>query len=130
MNGGTCTLYFASHNGGTAVNIRYSILQLVGARYIEHEKDLSSFAGEILQEKGVIVSVPLSEFGLTETSTLVYPKIDTASIIIAFVLWFVFSIVYFSLGIALFAKNPHDIILVFSIVLGWITALSEKFLLK
>ncbi len=38
MNGGSCTLRFMPYNNGTAVNIRYSIAQLNGARYEKHCK--------------------------------------------------------------------------------------------
>ena len=36
MNGGACTIHFMPYQNGTAINIRYSVVQLMGARYKKH----------------------------------------------------------------------------------------------
>ena len=48
MNGGACTVHFMPYNTGTAVNIRYSIAQLYGARYGAHDKEMSAFVTSVL----------------------------------------------------------------------------------
>lgn len=48
MNGGACTLHIMPVNGGSAVNIRYSIVQLCGARCGTHAKNLTEEASRIL----------------------------------------------------------------------------------
>ena len=48
MNGGACTVHFMPYNTGTAVNIRYSIVQLAGARYGAHDKEMSTFVTSVL----------------------------------------------------------------------------------
>lgn len=41
MNGGACTLHFMPLNGGTAVNMRFSLAQGAGARYEKYAQDLN-----------------------------------------------------------------------------------------
>ena len=41
MNGGSCNIHFMPKGNGTAVNIRFSIAQLVGARYEQYAQDLN-----------------------------------------------------------------------------------------
>ena len=41
MNGGACTIHFMPYQNGTAINIRYSVVQLMGARYKKHAQDLT-----------------------------------------------------------------------------------------
>jgi hypothetical protein len=41
MNGGACTLHFMPQGTGTAVNMRFSIAQLMGARYERYAEDLN-----------------------------------------------------------------------------------------
>lgn len=41
MNGGACTVHFMPCKSGTAVNVRYSIAQLVGARYNAYDEELT-----------------------------------------------------------------------------------------
>ena len=43
MSGGACTIHFMPYGTGTAVDLRYSIVQLAGARYGAHDADLSKF---------------------------------------------------------------------------------------
>ncbi len=48
MNGGACTIHFMPHQSGTAVAIRYTVVQLLGARVSKHSSDLTSYADRIL----------------------------------------------------------------------------------
>ncbi len=41
MNGGACTLHFMPYGTGTAVNMRFSVAQLAGARYERYAEDLN-----------------------------------------------------------------------------------------
>ena len=49
MNGGACTIHFMPYQNGTAINIRYSVVQLMGARYKKHAQDLTLYANNILR---------------------------------------------------------------------------------
>ena len=51
MNGGTCHVHFMRYNGGTAVGIRYTIIQLMGARYKKHDQDLTNLVEKYLGMK-------------------------------------------------------------------------------
>ena len=54
MNGGACTIHFMPYKNGTAVDLRFSIVQLVGARYGAYAKNVinkvSEFMGISIQE--------------------------------------------------------------------------------
>ena len=41
MNGGSCNIHLMPYGTGTAVNMRFSIAQLVGARYEAYAEDLN-----------------------------------------------------------------------------------------
>lgn len=124
MNGGRCTLHFSPYNGGTAVNIRYTIVQLVGARYVEHEKDLSSFVEGELKEQGKPAQIPMSVFGLTSDEDVeTVPLIHASDILIAFVLWLVFSVLNYFAGNVYFAHAPEKLVLALSILIGWISSI-------
>lgn len=62
MNGGGCTVRLMPHGRGTAVNVRYSIAQAVGARYEAHGRDLSKFVEAILRVNSVGINIPVEEF--------------------------------------------------------------------
>lgn len=49
MNGGSCTLHFMPMQGGTGVDLRFSIAQLAGARYERYATDLSNTVAAILR---------------------------------------------------------------------------------
>ena len=49
MNGGSCTLHFIPYADGAAVDLRFTLAQLVGARYEAYAKDLTMKASEILR---------------------------------------------------------------------------------
>lgn len=69
MNGGTVTAHFMPYQNGTAVNLRYTIIQAVGARYKAHAKDLTLFADGILQTSGVLIQLDINLFLAYEQQT-------------------------------------------------------------
>jgi hypothetical protein len=68
MNGGSCTLHFLPYQGGTAVNARYSIAQLIGARYAKHEKDMRSFVEKTLGISAQQIDLDIDVFLQQETN--------------------------------------------------------------
>ena len=62
MNGGACTVHFMRYGTGTAVNIRYSIVQVAGARYGAHDAELSSFVTAALGVPVQDLNVPPEVF--------------------------------------------------------------------
>ena len=48
MNGGSCSIHFMPYGSGTAVNMRFSIAQAVGARYGRYAEDLNKAMREYL----------------------------------------------------------------------------------
>ncbi len=55
MNGGFVNLYFAPFQNGTAIQIRYTIIQLAFARYKAHAKDLTNYVNGILMINGSLI---------------------------------------------------------------------------
>ena len=49
MNGGSCILHFMPMQGGTGVDLRFTIAQLAGARYERYATDLTNTAAAILR---------------------------------------------------------------------------------
>ncbi len=47
MTGGACTIHFMPYGKGTAVDVRYSIAQIAGARYGAHDQELSQFVTSV-----------------------------------------------------------------------------------
>lgn len=62
MNGGSCTLHFIPHQGGTAVNLRFSVAQLAGARYEAYDRDLTNRAIDILRIPAQTLRINVEEF--------------------------------------------------------------------
>ncbi len=62
MNGGACTLHFMPYGNGTAVNIRYSIVQLMGARYGAHERVMKERVQQLLNICASDMNIPAEEF--------------------------------------------------------------------
>ncbi len=48
MNGGACTVHLIPYQGGTAVNVRYTIVQLAGARYGAYDRELTGYVEKLL----------------------------------------------------------------------------------
>ena len=66
MNGGACTIHFMPYKTGTAVNIRYSIAQLLGARYEAHDRDMTDSVVSILDTPAQVLSIDVETFLLPE----------------------------------------------------------------
>ncbi len=62
MNGGSCTLHFMPCNGGSAVDLRFSIAQGAGARYGKYAKDLTERAVAILRIPAQDCQIGIEEF--------------------------------------------------------------------
>ena len=62
MNGGGCHVHFMRCNGGTAVGIRYTIAQLMGARYKKYDQDLTILVEQILGVKAQDIHVDMNYF--------------------------------------------------------------------
>lgn len=62
MNGGACTVRLMPYKDGTAVNLRYSIAQAMGARYEKHSDDLNNYVSNILGYAPLRVDIPVEEF--------------------------------------------------------------------
>lgn len=62
MNGGAVTIHFMPYNGGTAVNMRFSIAQLGGARCEKYADDLMKYANPIMQCMGQKIELNVELF--------------------------------------------------------------------
>ena len=66
FNGGACTLRFMPYQGGSAVNMRFSIAQLVGARYEKYAQDLTETAAKILDSMWRTADINVDDFMLPQ----------------------------------------------------------------
>lgn len=48
MSGGALTLHFMPYQNGTAIAMRYTVIQALGARYSRHAQDMTNYANRIL----------------------------------------------------------------------------------
>ena len=62
MNGGTLTVHFMPYNNGTAVDLRYTVVQLAGARYKKHAQDLTMFVDTVLRAQAQPIQLDINEF--------------------------------------------------------------------
>lgn len=62
MNGGGCNVHLMPYNGGTAVDIRYTIAQAIGARIDAHDGDLTGCVEKILGTKATAIQIDVEEF--------------------------------------------------------------------
>lgn len=62
MNGGACHIHFIPYKNGTAVGIRYTIIQMFGARYEAHDSDLTGFVEKELGKKSDYINIGMEEF--------------------------------------------------------------------
>ncbi len=62
MNGGACHIHLMPYKNGTAVGVRYSIAQLVGARYQAHCKDMANEVEKILGVISRTETLDMEEF--------------------------------------------------------------------
>ena len=69
MNGGAVTAHFMPYQNGTAVDLRYTIVQLVGARYKAHARDLTLYVDALLQTSGRLIQLDINQFLVYENNT-------------------------------------------------------------
>lgn len=62
MNGGSCTLHFMPYGSGTAVDLRFSLAQGVGARYGKYAADLSNAASSYIGVPYSQANIDINEF--------------------------------------------------------------------
>ena len=62
FNGGSCTIRFIPWQGGTAVNLRFSLAQAAGARYEAYDRDLTAAASVIIGTVAHPTKVPVDYF--------------------------------------------------------------------
>ena len=62
MNGGSCTIHFIPYQGGTAVDLRFSIAQLAGARYKRYAADLTNTVIRSLDITAQPIRLNIEEF--------------------------------------------------------------------
>ncbi len=62
INGGSCTVHLMPYSGGTAVDVRYSIAQLAGARYAAHCQELTRGVEEVLGVPSMPVDLDVEIF--------------------------------------------------------------------
>ena len=62
MNGGGCTIRLMPYNGGTAVNVRYTLAQWAGARYEAHNKELTKYVARELGCEPYEADIDAEEF--------------------------------------------------------------------
>ncbi len=62
MNGGACTVHFMPHGRGTAVDVRYSIAQLAGARYGAHCDAMTAEVSRLLATPAIPANLDVELF--------------------------------------------------------------------
>ncbi len=62
MNGGSVTVHLMPYQNGTAVDLRYTIVQLAGGRYKAHARDLTLYTDGILRAKAQPISIDVNAF--------------------------------------------------------------------
>lgn len=62
FNGGSCVIRFMPWQGGTAVNLRFSLAQAAGARYEWYDRDLTAAASAIIGVVAQPAKVPVDYF--------------------------------------------------------------------
>ena len=62
INGGACTLHFIPYQNGAAVDLRFTLAQLLGARYGKYAEELTNRAAAILRVGPQQVNINIEEF--------------------------------------------------------------------
>ena len=62
MNGGSITVHFMPYQNGTAVDLRYSVVQLMGARYKKHAEDLTGYVSKLIGIKAQPANIDINLF--------------------------------------------------------------------
>ena len=69
MNGGSLTVHFMPYQNGTAVDLRYTVVQLMGARYQKHADDVLAFVNSFLGVQGQKIQLDINQFLAYEANT-------------------------------------------------------------
>lgn len=69
MNGGSLTLHFMPYQNGTAIDMRYTVVQLMGARYQKHADDVLGFVNSALGLQAQPVVLDINQFLAYEANT-------------------------------------------------------------
>ena len=62
FNGGSCTIRFIPVEGGSAVNLRFSLAQLAGGRYEKYARDLTDEVIALLGVTPVCADIDINAF--------------------------------------------------------------------
>lgn len=62
MNGGSVTAHFMPYQNGTAIDLRYTVVQIAGARYKKHAQDLTQFTDSILGVRAAQIALDVNQF--------------------------------------------------------------------
>jgi len=62
MNGGACHIHFIPYKTGTAVGLRYTIVQMFGARYEAHDSDMLCYVEKEIGKKATSINIDMEEF--------------------------------------------------------------------
>ena len=62
MTGGSCTVHIMPYKSGTAVDLRYTIVQLAGARYSAYDRDLTQYVCKLLDTEAQQVQLTAEMF--------------------------------------------------------------------
>jgi hypothetical protein len=69
MNGGSVTAHFMPYQNGTAINLRYTIIQALGARYKKHAQDYMMYVDGLLNVRGALIGLDVQQFMDYEANT-------------------------------------------------------------
>ncbi|MBQ3265726.1 MAG: zinc ribbon domain-containing protein [Ruminococcus sp.] len=69
MNGGSLTVHFMPYQGGTAVDLRYTVVQLMGARYQKHANDVLAFVNSFVGVQAQPIQLDVNQFLAYEANT-------------------------------------------------------------
>ena len=69
MNGGSLTVHFMPYQGGTAVDLRYTVVQLMGARYQKHASDVLAFVNSFVGVQAQPIQLDINQFLAYEANT-------------------------------------------------------------
>lgn len=62
MNGGSLTAHFMPYQNGTAVNLRYTMVQSLGGKYKKHAQDYTQYIDGLLRVNGTVIQLDLQYF--------------------------------------------------------------------
>lgn len=81
FNGGACTLRFMPYQNGSAVNLRFSIAQLAGARYENYAKDLAYDVAQVLGVLPQLIEIDVEYFLMPQNQITADQIVDTEPVL-------------------------------------------------